>query len=79
MTEQNWDDDFGRSVLVFLNGMVIPDLDPRGNRYDSGWTIAVDTAAATNPPAAEPIPDGGKLTLTARSVVVLRRTAHDGQ
>ncbi|QWF82677.1 glycogen debranching protein GlgX [Amycolatopsis sp. CA-230715] len=30
MTEQNWDDSFGKSVVVFLNGEGIPDLDPRG-------------------------------------------------
>ncbi|WP_309116908.1 glycogen debranching protein GlgX [Saccharothrix sp.] len=32
MTEQNWEDDFGRCVVVFLNGEGIPDLDPRGMR-----------------------------------------------
>jgi isoamylase len=30
MNEQNWDDDFGKAILVFLNGEGIPDLDPRG-------------------------------------------------
>ncbi|HEV7974623.1 glycogen debranching protein GlgX [Amycolatopsis sp.] len=30
MTEQNWDDAFGKAVIVFLNGEGIPDLDPRG-------------------------------------------------
>nr|WP_202506167.1 glycogen debranching protein GlgX [Amycolatopsis rubida] len=30
MTEQNWDDAFGKSVVIFLNGEGIPDLDPRG-------------------------------------------------
>ncbi|MBB4683077.1 glycogen debranching protein GlgX [Amycolatopsis jiangsuensis] len=30
MTEQNWDDDAGKSLVIFLNGEGIPDLDPRG-------------------------------------------------
>jgi isoamylase len=30
MTEQNWDDAFGKAVIVFLNGEGIPDLDQRG-------------------------------------------------
>ncbi|GAA3579873.1 glycogen debranching protein GlgX [Amycolatopsis ultiminotia] len=30
MTEQNWDDGFGKSMVIFLNGEGIPDLDPRG-------------------------------------------------
>ncbi len=30
MKEQNWDDGFGRSIVVFLNGEGIPDLDQRG-------------------------------------------------
>jgi isoamylase len=32
MTEQNWGDSFGRSIVVFLNGEGIPDLDQRGMR-----------------------------------------------
>jgi glycogen operon protein len=104
MTEQNWDDDFGKSVTVFLNGTAIPDLDPRGgrveddsfllafnahhedivttlpdHRYGTGWTPVIDTAEATTPLDAEPIPDSGKLTLAARSLVVLRRTEHGEQ
>ncbi|GHF80443.1 glycogen operon protein [Amycolatopsis bartoniae] len=34
MKEQNWDDGFGRSVVVFLNGKGIPDLDQRGMRVE---------------------------------------------
>jgi glycogen operon protein len=104
MTEQDWDEDFGRSVVVFLNGLAIPDLDPRGqrieddsfllafnahhedtittlpdNHYGSEWTVAINTAEATNPQDVEPVPHGGKLIVTARSLVVLRRTGHNGQ
>ncbi|MEV4312409.1 glycogen debranching protein GlgX [Actinocrispum sp. NPDC049592] len=32
MTEQDWEADFGRCILVFLNGQGIPDLDSRGER-----------------------------------------------
>ncbi|HEX5114915.1 MAG TPA: glycogen debranching protein GlgX [Pseudonocardiaceae bacterium] len=30
MKEQNWDDGFGKAIVVFLNGEGIPDLDERG-------------------------------------------------
>jgi isoamylase len=30
MKDRNWDDDFGKSMVVFLNGDAIHDLDPRG-------------------------------------------------
>ncbi|HKS49141.1 MAG TPA: glycogen debranching protein GlgX [Amycolatopsis sp.] len=30
MKERNWDDGFGKSIVVFLNGEGIPDLDQRG-------------------------------------------------
>ncbi|NRN70620.1 Glycogen debranching enzyme GlgX, partial [Kibdelosporangium sp. 4NS15] len=30
MTEQDWESGFGRSIMVFLNGDAIPDLDARG-------------------------------------------------
>ncbi|WP_344970200.1 glycogen debranching protein GlgX [Salinactinospora qingdaonensis] len=32
MTEENWEADFGRSIVVFLNGEGITDLDQRGER-----------------------------------------------
>jgi isoamylase len=41
MKEQNWDDGFGKSVVVFLNGEGIPDLDPRGMRVtDDSFLMA---------------------------------------
>jgi glycogen operon protein len=41
MTEQNWGDDFGRCVVVFLNGEGIPDLDQRGMRVvDDSFLLA---------------------------------------
>jgi glycogen operon protein len=32
MSEQDWESDFGRCIVVFLNGEGIPDLDRRGQR-----------------------------------------------
>ncbi|MER6795855.1 glycogen debranching protein GlgX [Amycolatopsis mediterranei] len=32
MTDQDWEAGFGRSIMVFLNGTAIPDLDARGER-----------------------------------------------
>jgi isoamylase len=32
MSEQDWESGFGRSIVVFLNGQGIPDLDRRGER-----------------------------------------------
>ncbi|GAA1353032.1 glycogen debranching protein GlgX [Saccharothrix algeriensis] len=41
MTEQNWEDDFGRCVVVFLNGEGIPSLDQRGMRVlDDSFLVA---------------------------------------
>ncbi|HYS34417.1 MAG TPA: glycogen debranching protein GlgX [Pseudonocardiaceae bacterium] len=41
MTEQNWDDGFGKAVMVFLNGAGIPDLDQRGMRVlDDSFLMA---------------------------------------
>jgi glycogen operon protein len=41
MTEQNWDDAFGKAVMVFLNGAGIPDLDQRGMRVlDDSFLMA---------------------------------------
>ncbi|MCW2747511.1 MAG: glgX [Nocardioidaceae bacterium] len=41
MKEQNWDDDFGKSIVVFLNGDAIADMDPRGMRVvDDSFLLA---------------------------------------
>jgi glycogen operon protein len=41
MTEQNWDDGFGKAIMVFLNGAGIPDLDQRGMRVlDDSFLMA---------------------------------------
>ncbi|MCD9199214.1 glycogen debranching protein GlgX [Aeromicrobium wangtongii] len=41
MQEQNWDDGFGKSIVVFLNGAAIADRDPRGERVvDDSFLMA---------------------------------------
>jgi isoamylase len=41
MQEQNWDDGFGKSIVVFLNGDAIADRDPRGERVvDDSFLMA---------------------------------------
>jgi isoamylase len=41
MKEQNWDDDFGKSIVVFLNGDAIADRDNRGERVvDDSFLMA---------------------------------------
>jgi glycogen operon protein len=41
MEEQNWDDDFGKSIAVFLNGDAIADRDVRGMRItDDSFLLA---------------------------------------
>ncbi|MFT7834987.1 glycogen debranching protein GlgX [Saccharothrix sp. BKS2] len=41
MQEQNWDDGFGKCIVVFLNGEGIPDLDQRGMRVlDDSFLLA---------------------------------------
>jgi glycogen operon protein len=41
MTEQNWEDDFGKCIVVFFNGEGIPDLDTRGMRVvDDSFLMA---------------------------------------
>ncbi|KAA9162009.1 glycogen debranching protein GlgX [Amycolatopsis acidicola] len=54
MKEQNWDDGFGKSIVVFLNGKGIPDLDQRGMPVlDDSFLIAFNAhyedIAATTP------------------------------
>ncbi|ATE56201.1 glycogen debranching protein GlgX [Actinosynnema pretiosum] len=44
MTEQNWEDGFGRCVSVFLNGKGIPDLDQRGMKVEDDSFLVVFNA-----------------------------------
>ncbi|GAA1749092.1 glycogen debranching protein GlgX [Aeromicrobium alkaliterrae] len=57
MTDQAWEDDFGRSVAVFLNGDAIADRDPRGVRItDDSFLMAFNAhhePIAFTLPAAE--------------------------
>ncbi|HEX2132020.1 MAG TPA: glycogen debranching protein GlgX [Actinophytocola sp.] len=117
MSEQDWESRFGRSVMVFLNGDGIPDLDRRGERvtddsfllcfnahdddidmtlpdpdYGAEWTVVVDTAtgevfadsgggvvvgvvAGDTPSSARTSKASTQVTVAARSLLVLQRTA----
>jgi len=45
MSEQDWETDMGRCVMVFLNGQGIPDVDSRGERLvDSSFLLCFNAA-----------------------------------
>jgi glycogen operon protein len=106
MKEQNWDDGFGKSVVVFLNGQGIPDLDQRGmpvrddsflmafnahyediemtvpdGEYGAEWAIMIDTANGEiiEEPGEPDVAAGEKLTLPARSLMVLQRVEQEAE
>jgi glycogen operon protein len=57
MKEQNWDDGFGKAIVVFLNGEGIPDLDQRGMRVvDDSFLIGFN---AHHEDIEMTLPDGG--------------------
>ncbi len=57
MKEQNWDDAFGRSIAVFLNGDAIADRDVRGMRIvDDSFLLAFN---AHDEDIEFTLPDGG--------------------
>ncbi|HVV08554.1 glycogen debranching protein GlgX [Amycolatopsis sp.] len=59
MKEQNWDDGFGKSIVVFLNGEGIPDLDPRGMRVVDDSFLMAFNAHYEDIEASLPGPDYG--------------------
>ncbi|MGW3961785.1 glycogen debranching protein GlgX [Amycolatopsis sp. NPDC005003] len=57
MTDQDWEAGFGRSIMVFLNGTAIPDLDARGERVvDDSFLLCFN---AHDDDITMTIPDGG--------------------
>ena len=57
MTEHDWESEFGRSIVVFLNGDGIPDIDRRGERvHDDSFLLCFnahdDDIGATIPDAS---------------------------
>ncbi|MGQ0776894.1 MAG: glycogen debranching protein GlgX [Pseudonocardiales bacterium] len=97
MTEQDWEEECGRCLTVFLNGEGLLDVDSRGQRvtdssfllcfnahhedvevqlpgidYGQEWTVVLDTAMSTPPGTAV---GTDSITVTARSLMVLERTA----
>lgn len=56
MTDQSWEDDFGRAVAVFLNGDAIAERDERGERItDDSFLLAFN---AHHEPIEFTLPDG---------------------
>jgi isoamylase len=104
MSEQDWESGFGRSIVVFLNGNAIADLDRRGSQvvddsfllcfnahdddievtvpadgYGKEWTVVLDTDTGEVHPGELPADArraqaAGTLVVTARSLILLRRT-----
>ncbi|MFB9690805.1 glycogen debranching protein GlgX [Amycolatopsis plumensis] len=57
MTDQDWEAGFGRSIMVFLNGTAIPDLDARGERVvDDSFLLCFN---AHDDDITMTVPDGG--------------------
>lgn len=98
MTQQDWDAEIGKCVMVFLNGDALPEPGSRGERvvddsfllcfnahhedvefvppnddYARQWSAELDT---TDPTGATEltVAAGEPITITARSLMVLRRT-----
>jgi glycogen operon protein len=96
MSEEDWANGYARSLMVFFNGMAIPEPNPRGGptdydsflvvfnahhesikftlppkAYGATWTVVVDTATDA-PVSDKPLRPRSKLTVEARSVVVLQ-------
>ncbi len=98
MTSEDWDNYFGKSIAVFLNGEALHEPDARGERvvddsfllcfnahenelefvapegdYAHEWTAELDTTDPTG--ASDLVVNAGeKISLPARSVLVLRKT-----
>src|SRR5262249_10132235 len=46
MTEEDWNSGFGQSIVVFLNGDAIPDVDERGERVlDDSFLLCFNASA----------------------------------
>ncbi|AEF36167.1 maltooligosyltrehalose synthase TreX [Mycolicibacter sinensis] len=57
MTQQDWDSEFGRCVMVFLNGEALPEPDARGRRIVDDSFLLCFNAGET--PVDFVTPDGG--------------------
>ncbi|TDP91799.1 glycogen debranching protein GlgX [Labedaea rhizosphaerae] len=80
MKEQNWDDAFGRSILVFLNGEGIADRDQRGERVVDDSFLLAFNAHHEEMPMTLPGPDYGKrwqVVIDTASGVVTEPGAED--
>jgi glycogen operon protein len=60
MSEQDWETDIGRCVMVFLNGQGIPDVDSRGERVVDDSFLMCFNAAPEDVDMVLPSGDYGK-------------------
>jgi isoamylase len=60
MSEQDWETDIGRCVMVFLNGQGIPDVDSRGERVVDDSFLLCFNAAPEDVDMVLPGPDYGQ-------------------
>jgi glycogen operon protein len=96
MTDEHWGSEQRQSLGMLLNGDLIPDRGPRGERivgdtllvlihsshedtewqvptgWGELWEVLLDTAAPEEPEGARHVAQGKPLTVTSRSMVVLR-------
>jgi len=99
MRDQHWGNDQRQSLGALLNGDLIPDRGPRGERvtgdsllllfhsahkntlwqlptgWGEVWEVVLDTALPDEPPGTRSCHGGEALTVTSRSLVILRRSS----
>jgi isoamylase len=76
MSEDDWQQGFVKSLMVFLNGDALQELDDDGKRvrasFGGAWTVVVDTATEVGERHAT-LAAGAVARIEARSVIVLTR------
>ena len=75
MTDENWDDDFGRAIAVFLNGRAIDERDERGERVvDDSFLLAFN---AHHEDITFTVPDGEYASTWALVVDTATGSVHE--
>jgi pullulanase/glycogen debranching enzyme len=76
MSEEDWQQGFVKSLMVFLNGDALQELDDDGKRVRASlggaWTVVVDTATEVGERNAT-LAAGSVARVEARSVIVVMR------
>ena len=83
MTQQDWDSEFGKCIMVFLNGEALPEPDARGQRIvDDSFLLcfnAGESAVDFHTPAAEYAWDWTAVIDTAEPTGATERSVQAGQ